>query len=141
MRVLLLAALVVLAAAPVAAAARTRPDPRLGLPALHAVPDAAGGGRIVDARGREVLLRGVNVNALADYWKGTRFATTFPLGARDPGRMAAIGWDAVRLLVSWSRVEPAPGRYDERYLGRVAAAAAALRDRGLYTIVDFHQDA
>jgi endoglycosylceramidase len=139
MRVLLLAALVVLAAAPVAAAARTRPDP--GLPALHAVPDAAGGGRIVDARGREVLLRGVNVNALADYWKGTRFATTFPLGARDPGRMAAIGWDAVRLLVSWSRVEPAPGRYDERYLGRVAAAAAALRDRGLYTIVDFHQDA
>ena len=141
MRVLVLAALLVLAAAPVAAAGRTRADPRLALPALHAVADLARGGRIVDARGREVLLRGVNVNALADYWKGTRFATTFRLGPRDPGRMAAIGWDAVRLLVSWSQVEPAPGRYDERYLGRVAAAATALRDRGLYTIVDFHQDA
>ena len=39
-------------------------DP-LRLPALHAEPDPVAGGRIVDAEGREVLLRGVNVNALA----------------------------------------------------------------------------
>jgi endoglycosylceramidase len=106
------------------------------MPALHAE-----GARIVDARGREVLLRGVNVNALAEYWKGTPFATTFPLAPDDPDRMAIIGWDAVRLLVSWSRIEPSPGAYDEGYLDEVAATAARLRGRGLYTIVDFHQDA
>jgi endoglycosylceramidase len=113
----------------------------LALPRLHAEPDPTNGGRIVDARGREVLLRGVNVNALAEYWKGTRFPTTFPLAADDPARIRAIGWNAVRLLVSWSRVEPEPGRYDERYIDRVADAIERLRRAGIYSIVDFHQDA
>jgi endoglycosylceramidase len=148
-RLLGLLALVLLFAAPAAAAKHHKRATRTGAPAgyrfslprLHADPDSARGGRIVDARGREVLLRGVNVNALAEYWKGTPFATTFPLAPDDPDRMATIGWDAVRLLVSWSRIEPQPGAYDEGYLDQVAAAAAALRDRGLYSIVDFHQDA
>ena len=43
------------------AAAQDLPG-RLALPALRAEPDPAGG-RIVDTAGREVLLRGVNVNA------------------------------------------------------------------------------
>jgi endoglycosylceramidase len=92
-------------------------------------------------RGREVLLRGVNVNALARYWKGTRFRTVFPLGRRDPGRIAAMGWNTVRLLVSWSRVEPRPGRYDRDYLNTVAATVRRLARHRIYTIVDLHQDA
>jgi endoglycosylceramidase len=113
----------------------------LELTALHAEPDVENGGRIVDARGREVLLRGVNVNALAEYWKGTEFPTTFPLAAGDPARMQSIGWSAVRLLVSWSRIEPAPGRYDEDYLDDVEQTVTRLKRVGLYSIVDFHQDA
>jgi endoglycosylceramidase len=117
---------------------RTAPEP---LPALHAEPDPAAGGRIVDELGREVLLRGVNVNALAKYWKGTDFPTTFPLAASDPERMASIGWNAVRLLLSWSKVEPAPGQYNARYLGRVADVVDELAAVGIYTIIDLHQDA
>ena len=41
--------------------------------------------------------------------------------------MAAIGWNTVRLLVSWSRIEPRPGRYDCAYLKRVAATVRASR--------------
>ncbi|MGQ0803075.1 MAG: glycoside hydrolase family 5 protein [Actinomycetota bacterium] len=111
------------------------------LPALHAEPDPVNGGRIVDAEGREVLLRGVNVNALAEYWEGTDFRTTFPLKKSDPARMASIGWNAVRLLLSWSKVEPEPGEYDEEYLGRVAKTVDRLADVGIYTIIDLHQDA
>jgi endoglycosylceramidase len=111
------------------------------LPALHAAPDPERGGRIVDDRGREVLLRGVNVNALAEYWQGTGFATTFPFTEDDARRMAAVGWSAVRLLLSWSRVEPAPGVYDEGYLDEVEAAVAILARHGLYAILDLHQDA
>jgi endoglycosylceramidase len=122
------------------APAEARPRARR-LPALHAEPDPVAGGRIVDARGREVLLRGVNVNALAEYWPGTSFPTTFPLTAADADRIAGIGWDAVRLLVSWSRVEPAPGRYDETYLDAVEVAVRLLARRGIYTIIDLHQDA
>ncbi|HEY8513945.1 MAG TPA: cellulase family glycosylhydrolase [Candidatus Binatia bacterium] len=116
-------------------------DDALRLPALHAEPDPVRGGRIVDAEGREVLLRGVNVNALAEYWAFGDFPTVFPFGEEDAEQIAAIGWSAVRLLLSWSRVEPEPGRYDEAYLDQVAVAVDLLARRGVYTILDFHQDA
>jgi endoglycosylceramidase len=108
---------------------------------LHAEPDADNGGRIVDAEGRQVLLRGVNVNALVDYWQGSQFQTVFPLADADTDLMAAIGWDCVRLLLSWSRVEPAPGVYDDDYLQQAAATVRRLAGRGLYSIIDLHQDA
>lgn len=134
---------VLLAALPLlVTSAATASSSPLALRPLHAAPDPVRGGRIVDDRGREVLLRGVNVNALADYWKGSRrFPTVFPLERRDPDRMAAIGWNAVRLLVSWSRVEPRPGVVDQGYLDRVDDVVRTLARRGIYTIVDMHQDA
>src|SRR5262245_41177487 len=108
---------------------------------LHAEPAPVQGGRVVDARGREALRRGVNVNARAEYWQGTDFPTTFPLTEDDAERMATIGWSAVRLLLSWSRVEPTPGEYDERYLDEVEAAVDLLARHRIYTILDLHQDA
>jgi len=111
------------------------------LPALHAEPDPATGGRIVDALGREVLLRGVNVNAFVDYWQYGPFPTTYPFTDDDADEISAVGWNVVRLLVSWSRVEPQPGVYDEAYLDHVAATVRALEQRGVYTVVDLHQDA
>ncbi|MFW6051505.1 MAG: glycoside hydrolase family 5 protein [Myxococcota bacterium] len=113
----------------------------LALPPLHAEPDPEEGGRIVDSEGREVLLRGVNVNAFVEYWQGSDFPTTFPFTPEDADMMAAIGWNAVRLLLSWSRVEPEPGVYDEAYLDEVAEAVEVLAARGIYSIIDMHQDA
>jgi endoglycosylceramidase len=112
-----------------------RPSP------LHAEPDSINGGVIVDDSGRAVLLRGVNVNALAEYWKAGDFATTFPLIDSDVDQIASVGWNAVRLLLSWSRVEPIPGEYDAAYLSEVDDAIARFAQRGVYTIVDLHQDA
>jgi hypothetical protein len=135
---LLVAALTIAGAGLSACSDETKPAPSpLVLTALHAEADPVRGGRIVDGRGREVLLRGVNVNALAEYWKGAGFATTFPLAPDDPARMRSIGWDAVRLLASWSRVEPTPGRYDEHYLDHVARTVSRLLRAGLYSIIDF----
>ena len=107
---------------------------RLSLPALHAEPDPAGS-RLVDARGREVLLRGVNVNALAEYWQYGAFPTTFGFDETDADRIAAIGWNVVRLLVSWSRVEPSPGIYDED-LRQVTRATRLLARHNTYTIIE-----
>ncbi|MBX3027978.1 cellulase family glycosylhydrolase [bacterium] len=126
---------------PTASPTATATEALLRLPDLHAEPDAERGGRIVDAEGREVLLRGVNVNALAEYWQYGEFPTVFPFTADDADRMAAIGWNTVRLLLSWSRVEPAPGQYDAAYLEQARAAVRLLASRGLYTILDLHQDA
>ena len=55
--------------------------------------------------------------------------------------IAGMGWNMVRLLLSWSRVEPAPGEYDEAYLDDFARSVAMLRERGVYTLLDLHQDA
>jgi endoglycosylceramidase len=126
---------------PTATSTPTPTENLVRLPALHAEPEATVGGRIVDAEGRHVLLRGVNVNALAEYWQGGEFPTVFPFTAADADLMAAIGWNAVRLLLSWSRVEPQPGVYDDAYLAQAAAAVRLLASRGLYAIIDLHQDA
>ncbi len=112
------------------------------LPALHAEPDPVLGGRIVDEHGREVLLRGVNINAFVEYWAySPALFTTYPLLPSDADQLASFGWNAVRLLLSWSRVEPEPGVYDEAYLDEIEAAVLLLQSRGLYSIVDLHQDA
>ena len=55
--------------------------------------------------------------------------------------MAGIGWNSARLLVSWSRVEPRPGHYDEAYLDKIAADVRLLARHRIYSIIDFHQDA
>lgn len=116
--------------------------PAFRLPALHAEPDPVAGGRIVDAHGREVLLRGVNVNANVEYWAyDPALFTTYPFPPEDADAIAGMGWNVVRLLLSWSRVEPAPGVYDEAYLDAIEAAVRRLERRGVYTIVDLHQDA
>lgn len=130
-----------LAAIAAAIAVSAVPASAEALPRLHAVPDPETGGRIVDDRGREVILRGVNVNSLGEYWQGTDVEPTLPLEREDPGLMAGIGWNVVRLIVSWSRVEPSPGDYDERYLDRVETWVHRFERQGIYTIVDFHQDA
>lgn len=109
---------------------------------LRAELDADDGGRFVDAEGREVLLRGVNINSLGEYWQfDPDVAPVFPFGEEDADRIAGIGWNVVRLLLTWSRVEPSPGQYDESYLDEVEAAIRLLESRRIYTIIDLHQDA
>jgi endoglycosylceramidase len=67
--------------------------------------------------------------------------TTFPFTEDDADLIAAIGWNTVRLLLSWSRVEPQPGVYDEEYIDQVRATIDMLARRGIYSIIDLHQDA
>jgi endoglycosylceramidase len=98
--------------------------------------------RIVDTAGRDVLLRGANVNSLGEYWQGVpAIPATIPLTADDWDLMASRGFSVVRLLITWSRVEPVRGAVDEAYLDQVEAAVDEAAARGIYTVVDMHQDA
>jgi endoglycosylceramidase len=130
-RALVLALLVALAAAAPAVAAPSR---------LHVVRgDHA---RIADARGRQVLLRGVDVNGLGDYFQvDPKLRPTLPLRDRDFARISALGMDVVRLIVHWSRLEPHRGAFDRAYVRRIRRAVRQARRHHLYVVLDMHQDA
>jgi endoglycosylceramidase len=135
----LLAALVVLVAADGTAAPATAPDRQVD----HRLAATRGdGARVVDDLGRTVLLRGVNVNGLGEYYQEhADLPSTLPLTADDLRQIAAHGFDVVRLIVSWSRLEPSPGVVDQAYLDRIAEVVGWARDADVYVLVDMHQDA
>lgn len=98
--------------------------------------------RIVDDHGRDVLLRGANVNSLGEYWQGVpSVPTTIPLTETDWEAMAAHGFSAIRLLITWSRVEPTRGAVDQAYLDQVDEYVRAAAAHGMYSVIDMHQDA
>ncbi|MGI8938085.1 MAG: glycoside hydrolase family 5 protein [Iamia sp.] len=114
------------------------------LPPLSRLQIARNGGRpaIVDEQGREVLLRGANLNSLGDYYQAyPAFAPTRPPTDEDWDQMAAHGFSVVRLVVSWSALEPERGQIDLAYVQRIQQAVAAAAERRIYTVIDMHQDA
>ena len=138
MRRALVTALAILCFGPVLAPAGAVPRPLL--PALHARRGAGAG--IFDAFGRQVLLRGVNVNQLGDYYQDDpRLAPVVPLTEDDFAQMAALGFNVVRLIVSWSYLEPRRGFVDPAYVARIHQAVGWAAAHGLYVVLDMHQDA
>ncbi len=97
---------------------------------------------IVDDRGRQVTLRGQNVNSLGDYYQANDvLPTVVPVKAKDWARMQSHGFNVVRLLVSWSRLEPTRGTLNRAYLRRIHRAVDAAQAHGIYSLIDMHQDA
>lgn len=114
------------------------------LPELDRLQVATVGDRtiFVDTEGREVLLRGANLNALGDYHQADPdLPPVQPPTDADWDGMAAAGFDVARLLVSWSALEPERGQIDEEYLRRIHEAVDAAAARRIHTVIDMHQDA
>jgi hypothetical protein len=98
------------------------------------------GGRIyiADADGRELLLRGTAVNGLIQY--NDDFREEVPVASDDFHEMAALGYTYLRLPISWSRLEPAPGAFDSGYLDQITATVQSAEASRLGVVIDFHQD-
>ena len=119
-----------------------RPAPRAqaGLSRLHATTGARPG--IFDERGARVLLSSVNVIGLGEYYQANPdFVPTVPLRRADFAAIARRGFNSVRLVLSWSALEPTPGAYDEAYVAKVKQAVRRAAAYGLYVVLDMHQDA
>ncbi|MGH7899843.1 MAG: glycoside hydrolase family 5 protein, partial [Candidatus Binatia bacterium] len=98
--------------------------------------------RIADDLGRQVLLRGVNTNQLGDYYQDhPSIPATVPLTAGDFERIAGLGMNVVRLLVHWSKLEPARGVIDAAYLAAIHQAVDWAAANEIYVVLDMHQDA
>ncbi|HEX2016262.1 MAG TPA: cellulase family glycosylhydrolase [Solirubrobacteraceae bacterium] len=157
------AALALLALAPAAALAQ-EPGPGRTLGFLHVGPVGGPGGlpQITDGQDRQILLRGVNVNGLGDYYRPSLKAfysndpAAFAHGAcpdndvnvravmvcqLDFAQMRPLGFNSIRLAISWSLLEPNPGAVDPVYVDRIAQVVDWARAQGIYVIIDLHQDA
>lgn len=118
--------------------------PSGALPELEPVRlESVGGNRVfTTGAGGQVVLRGASSNGLAALpTVHPDLAPNRPPTAEDWDGMAALGFDVVRLEISWSAVEPERGRYDEEYLGRIAAAVDEAAARRIYVVVAMHQEA
>ena len=58
----------------------------------------------------------------------------------DFAQMRALGFNMVRLTLSWSSIEPRPGVYDGRYIDRVAQVVGWAGEQGIHVLLDMHQD-
>ncbi|MBA2649853.1 MAG: cellulase family glycosylhydrolase [Legionella sp.] len=51
------------------------------------------------------------------------------------------GFNVIRLGFVWAAFEPSPGIYDSSYLDDFQKTVNALAKQGIYTLIDFHEDA
>ena len=72
-----------------------------------------------------------HISGLACDWWGGRWKEDFD-------RAAEGGQNAHRLSVEWSRIQPAPDRWDEDALERYRTMLRGLRDRGITPMVTLH---
>ncbi len=133
-----------------------------GAPPLSGPMKAPGGPFIFDRNGRVVLFHGVNVveknppyEAYPDPGKPWNF------NAADASLMARLGFNVVRLGISWRGLEPgtasandpkicspgtptSPNQFNQavldRYLKHVAQTVDLLGRYHIYTMLDMHQD-
>jgi endoglycosylceramidase len=148
--VLLLAALLAAPAAFIACSPVTKDeDPPLACPgeAFEGSPLSIRCGSLVDGQNREVLLTGMNarVEGVFDVaLDGGRVPLEEipPFTLDDARRMRALGFNALRLPLQWSGVEPTEdGGFDEAYLARVTSVVDLAHEAGLLVLLDLHQDA
>jgi hypothetical protein len=114
---------------------------------------------LLDAQGRQIILRGVNLGGdskvpwphggthhphdFSDHRTVSFIGRPFPLdeAAQHLGRLRRWGFNCLRLLTTWEAIENAgPGQYDTEYLDYLTEIVRLAGEHGLYVFIDFHQD-
>jgi endoglycosylceramidase len=90
-----------------------------------------------DAHGRAMILRGINIPNDYDQ-RGAAHEVRPP--AEVFHHIAASGFNAVRLVIEWYRIEAVQGVYDDAYLELLRQHVQWANDAGLFVFVDMHQD-
>ena len=97
---------------------------------------------IRDKEDRHVIFHGVNVvYKVAPYIPDEQiYDSQSSLTDADIDNLVSWGFNMVRLGVMWEAVETAPGVYNDTYLAEVDKLITKLGEKGIYTLVDAHQD-
>ncbi len=99
-----------------------------------------------DGQGRQLLFRGYNakVTTLFDvtFDDGRTPEETFPdLSEAEVTRYEQLGWNVMRVPLSWSGLEPHPLQYAQPWMDKLDAVLAMAKAHHFYVLLDMHQDA
>jgi endoglycosylceramidase len=96
----------------------------------------------VDIEGRVRVFHGLNIVIKNPPYVPIEdhFDPLFSLTEEDLDYLTEFGFNVVRLGVIWEAVETSPGVYDQVYLDTYERIINKLGERGIYTILDSHQD-
>merc|ERR1712038_104104 len=99
--------------------------------------------RIVDSHGRERFFHGTNVVFKTDPFIPitTHFDARYSFSVEDAQLLASMGYNTIRLGVLWAGLEPVEGEYNMTYLDMVEEIVVMAGERGIYSLLDMHQDA
>jgi len=154
-------AMVVSLATRFAPAPQATAGPPGALPWLHVVHPRSGIPYMADDEGRMVILHAATPPSLLEFGPGTSPAYPIDPAAYEDGRcpanvlsnrypplcmsdveeMARLGFNAIRLPISWSVLEPERGQFTEQLLDRLAQIVDWARAQRMYVILDLHQNA
>ncbi|MBM3195879.1 MAG: glycoside hydrolase family 5 protein [Chlamydiae bacterium] len=104
------------------------------------------GKKFLDEKGRELLLRGVNVSGICKHpfsENGSFVNRPFPLeeAKEHLHRIKDLGMNHIRFLTTWEAIEgKGPKVYDEEYIAYVVDFCQLAADMGIYVLIDMHQD-
>jgi endoglycosylceramidase len=99
-----------------------------------------------DTQGRQLLFRGYNakVTTLFDvtFDDGRVPEESFPdLSEAETARIEQLGWNVLRIPLSWSGLEPQPQQYAQAWMQKLDAVLAMAHEHAFYVLLDMHQDA
>jgi hypothetical protein len=102
-----------------------------------------GEGVFRDVGGRQRLFRGVNVVYKGPPWYPDldKWDRNMSFNLDDVAFIGDLNINAVRLGVMWPGVEPERGQYNHTYLDKLGLIVNRLNEKGVYVILDMHQDA
>lgn len=93
------------------------------------------GQKFLDAKGRQVLLSGINFISKnpSEKYLPKQGVETFK-------EFKSWGFNCIRLGIIWDGLEPEPGKYNEAYLLEIDKRIKWAEDNGIYVFLDMHQD-
>ncbi len=95
------------------------------------------GNSIVDQYGRVLVLHGLNTSSSA---KSEPERQPWIVESDVENEATNLGFNFVRYLIFWDGVEPEKGEYNEAYLDKVEERVNWYTSRGMYVMLDMHQD-
>lgn len=99
------------------------------------------GKKLVDEFGRERIFCGVNICDKGWYDERTKKRVySYEWDDKVFENLKFLGFNIVRLGITWDAVEPSRGNYNEDYLDAIERILDKCNENGIYAYIDMHQD-